>query len=204
MLEMTQTPASLPPSPQQLQMVWPPERLRLSPPVTLHPDYEVRAYRPGGEDEAGWYRLMELAGFGIWDEERLAPIFARILPNGWFFALHRETGTLAASAMACHEPRPLHPFGGALNWVCGDPAHRGKGLGVSVCAAVTARLLAAGYEDVYLLTDDFRLPAISIYLRLGYQPFLFAADMEERWWAVHVQLGQTKPEIRTQINADKR
>lgn len=190
MLELTQTPASLPPSPQQLQMIWPRDRLHAPPPVTVHPDYEVRAFQTGSADDLnGWYRLMELAGFGIWDEERLAPIFARILPNGWFFAVHRETGGLAASAMACHEPRPLHPFGGALNWVCGDPAHRGKGLGMAVCAAVTARLLAAGYENVYLLTDDFRLPAISIYLQLGYQPFLFAADMEERWRVVYRALG---------------
>jgi len=176
----------------QLQMVWPPARLQSPPPVTVHPDYELRTYRPGGEDEASWYRLMELAGFGLWDAERLAPLLARILPNGWFFAVHRATGTLVASAMACHEPRPLHPFGGALNWVCGDPAHTGKGLGMSVCAAVTARLLAAGYQDVYLLTDDGRLPAISIYLRLGYQPLLFAPGMAERWRVVYGALGRNE------------
>lgn len=177
------------PAPEQLRMLWPTDRLHLPPTPTIHPDYDLRTYRPGGEDEAGWYRLMELAGFGVWDEARLAPIYARILPRGWFFAVHRETGALAAAAMACHEHRLLHPFGGALNWVCGDPAHRGKGLGMAVCAAVTARLLAAGYENVFLLTDDFRLPAISIYLRLGYRPFLFAADMEDRWRAVYEALG---------------
>lgn len=175
-------------------MVWPPERLDASPAVTIHPDYELRTFRHDSADDLnGWYRLMELAGFGVWDEARLAPILARILPNGWFFAVHRETGRLAASAMACHEPRPLHPFGGALNWVCGDPARRGKGLGMSVCAAVTARLLAAGYENIFLLTDDFRLPALSIYLKLGYRPLLHAPDMEERWQSVYEQLGGSIP-----------
>lgn len=189
MSESTQTAT---PAPEQLRMIWPSELLQSPPAVTIHPDYELRTFRHGSaEDLNGWYRLMELAGFGVWDEARLAPILARILPNGWFFAVHRETGVLAASAMACHEPRPLHPFGGALNWVCGDPAHRGKGLGMSVCAAVTARLLAAGYENIFLLTDDFRLPAISIYLRLGYQPFLFAADMAKRWQAVYKELGRS-------------
>jgi len=202
MVDAIQT--SVPAPPQQLRMLWPNDRLQSPPPVTIHSDYELRVYRPGGEDEAGWYRLMELAGFGIWDEARLAPIFARILPNGWFFAVHRETGVLVASAMACHEPRPLHPFGGALNWVCGDPAHAGKGLGTSVCGLVTARLLAAGYENVYLLTDDFRLPALSIYLKLGYRPFLFAPDMKERWQAVYTQLGQTEPEIGPLMNTAER
>ena len=191
MPEQTQTPGLVPPSPQQLRMVWPQDRLHAPPAVTVHSDYDLRVYRPGGEDEAGWYRLMELAGFGLWDEDRLAPLLARILPNGWFFAVQRSTGALVASAMACHEPRPLHPFGGALNWVCGDPAHTGKGLGMSVCAAVTARLLAAGYEEVYLLTDDWRLPALSIYLKLGYRPLLFAPDMEVRWQAVYAQTKQT-------------
>ena len=173
-------------------MIWPVDCLDAPPPVTIHPDYELRTFRHGSaEDLSGWVRLMELAGFGVWDEERLAPILARILPNGWFFAVHRETGTLAASAMACHEPRPLHPFGGALNWVCGDPAHRGNGLGMSVCTAVTTRLLAAGYENIFLLTDDFRLPAISIYLRLGYRPLLHAPDMAERWRVVYEQLDRT-------------
>ena len=62
---------------------------------------------------------------------------------------------------------------------------------MSVCAAVTARLLAAGYENIFLLTDDFRLPAISIYLRLSYQPLLHAPDMAERWRVVYEQLGRT-------------
>jgi mycothiol synthase len=188
----TATPAS---PPEQLRMIWPPERLDAPPTVTIHPDYELRTFRHGSpEDLNGWVRLMELAGFGVWDETRFAPILARILPNGWFFAVHRETGVLAASAMACHEPRPLHPFGGALNWVCGDPAHRGNGLGMTVCAAVTARLLAAGYENIFLLTDDFRLPAISIYLRLGYRPLLHAPDMAERWRVVYKHLGRTEDE----------
>ncbi|MBX3054641.1 MAG: GNAT family N-acetyltransferase [Caldilineaceae bacterium] len=191
MTESMQTTTPAPP-PEQLRMIWPNDRLESPPSVTIHPDYDLRTFRPdSAEDMKGWCRLMELAGFGLWDEQRLAPIYARILPNGWFFAVHRETGSLAASAMACHEPHPLHPFGGALNWVCGDPAHRGKGLGMTVCAAVTARLLAGGYENVFLITDDFRLPALSIYLRLGYRPLLFAPDMEKRWRAVYEQLGRT-------------
>lgn len=193
MIEPAQVPtADRLPQPEQLRMIWPVGCLDAPPTATIHPDYELRTFRHGSADDLnGWYRLMELAGFGVWDWERLAPIFARILPNGWFFAVHRETGALVASAIACHEPRPLHPFGGALNWVCGDPVHTGKGLGMSVSAAVTARLLAAGYENIYLLTDDWRWPALAIYLRLGYRPLFHAPDMEARWQAVNAQLGRT-------------
>jgi mycothiol synthase len=180
------TPAAETPRPQ-LRMVWPQHLLDAPPSVTIHPDYELRTYHPG--DEAGWYVLMELAGFGLWDEARLhESTFNTILPAGWFLAVHRTSGELVASAMSSHAPSTLHPFGGALNWVAGHPAHTGKQLGMTVCAAVTARLLAAGYENIYLLTDDWRWPALTIYLKLGYQPLLFAPDMAERWQVICVQL----------------
>jgi mycothiol synthase len=50
-----------------------------------------------------------------------------------------------------------------------------------VCAEVTRRLLSAGYREIYLQTDDWRLPAIKTYLNLGYVPLLCEPDMEERW-----------------------
>jgi RimJ/RimL family protein N-acetyltransferase len=66
--------------------------------------------------------------------------------------------------------------------------HAGKKLGRVVCAAATARFLRAGYRRIYLKTDDWRLPAIVTYLRLGYVPLLYAPDMAERWQAVHARL----------------
>jgi len=43
------------------------------------------------------------------------------------------------------------------------------------------RYASAGYRHVYLKTDDWRLPAIKTYLKLGFLPFLFSPDMEGRW-----------------------
>jgi mycothiol synthase len=105
----------------------------------------------------------------------------RVLPRGFFLAVHQETGVLAASAMATHCPMPMHPFGGELGWVAGHPGHAGKGLGLVVCAAALRRFLDAGYERIYLKTDDWRLPALKTYLKLGFEPFLFQAGMAERW-----------------------
>lgn len=90
--------------------------------------------------------------------------------------------------MGLHDHSDLHPFGGELGWVAADPAHAGKGLGYAVCAAVTARLLQAGYDNIHLYTEHWRLAAIKTYLKLGYLPFLFAPEMAERWRAVCIQL----------------
>jgi len=90
-------------------------------------------------------------------------------------------------------PIENHPAGGELGWVAADPGHRGKGLGGCVSAAATQRLLEAGYSDIFLRTDDFRLAAIETYLALGYVPLLFAPDMAARWAEVFRQLGMTFP-----------
>jgi mycothiol synthase len=175
-----------PPKRQQLQMLWPSHGLLMPPPVSLAPGLVLRAYRAG--DEEGWYAVMEKAGFGHWDQERFLPFFRRLLPEGLFFGVDAATGRIVATAQALHGLSDQHPFGGELGWVAGDPAYRGRGLGMAVCAAVTQRFLQAGYTRIYLKTDDFRLPALKIYLKLGYKPFLFAPDMAERWRAVCDQL----------------
>ena len=124
---------------------------------------------------------MDLAGFTRWNYEMLEPWLANILPDGWFLIEHRASDKIVASAMANHRPQDIHPFGGELGWVAGDPEHKGKGLGMAVCAAVMRRLLEGGYKNIFLNTDDWRLPALSIYLRQGWIPLLYLPDMEERW-----------------------
>ena len=172
--------------PPQLRMVWPQQLLDSPPDIHLRAGYTLRTYQPG--DEPGFFHVMALAGFAGWNLERLTPTLATILPDGWFLIVDQASAQIVATAMTTHNPDAFHPFGGELGWVAGHPDHAGKGLGWSVCAAVTARFLAAGYQNIYLKTDDWRLPALKTYLKLGYQPFLFAATMEERWQAICTQL----------------
>lgn len=170
----------------QLQMVWPEHLLNAPPIVELAPDYRLRTYRPG--DEPRFYQIMELAGWPGWNDEKLQPWISRVLPQGWFLAVHEESNQIVASAMALHSHSELHPFGGELGWLAGDPAHAGRGLGLAVCAAVTARFIEAGYRNIHLYTEDWRLPALKTYLKLGYVPFLFSPEMLERWQAICAQL----------------
>jgi mycothiol synthase len=166
----------------QLEMVWPERLIGVPPIIWLPPGYLLRTYQPG--DEVRFRRVMELSGWPGWDQEKLKPLLARILPEGWLMAVDVASGEIVATAMAVHSSTERHPFGGELSWVASDPVHRGKGLGRAVCAAVTARLLAAGYRNIHLYTDDFRHPALLTYLRLGYVPFLFQPEMADRWQAI--------------------
>lgn len=165
--------------PEQLQMIWPEEKLRALPAVLLPSDYSMRTWQPGDDDE--FVRLMQLAGFDGWNLDSLRAAKQKALPDGIFLAVDTRSDALVATAMATHLPADNHPFGGELGWVAGHPDHRSKGLGMAVCTAVMQRYASAGYRRVYLKTDDWRLPAITIYLKLGFLPFLFAPDMEQRW-----------------------
>lgn len=103
------------------------------------------------------------------------------MPGGFFVVEYLPDGTIVASAIANHSPSPHHPNGGVLDWVMADPEHKGKGLGRAVTIAVTRLLIERGYRRIYLLTDDWRIPALKIYLQLGWQPLILSEDMQARW-----------------------
>lgn len=141
--------------------------------------YAIRALEE--RDEPGHISVMRAAGFVGWNEKQLAIWKELAIPGGIMVALKEPEDVVVATAMASRRPTDLHPEGGELGWVAASPLHRGKGLGHAICRAAIRRFLGAGYRGVYLLTDDHRLAAIKVYLRLRFVPFLFDADMEDRW-----------------------
>ena len=164
-------------------MVWPSHRLEYPPPVTVSPGYLLRQWIPADQDD--YQALLGAAGMppcplDYWE--------AHLLPNGFFVVEHEATHSLAAACFASHHPAPRHPRGGNLGWLVAHPQHAGRSLGRTVSAAVTARLIDAGYRAIYLETHDFRVAAIRIYLSMGWVPLLYLPEMAERWLAVCEQL----------------
>ena len=47
-----------------------------------------------------------------------------------------------------------------------------------------------GYRRIRLLTDDWRLPAISLYLSLGFEPEMTRPNMPGRWQEVRKKLAE--------------
>ena len=73
---------------------------------------------------------------------------------------------------------------GVVDYVVTRPDHQGKGLGRATTVCVTRFLIARGYKTVSLSTDEWRLPAIHIYLSLGFKPVMNREDMPGRWEGV--------------------
>jgi mycothiol synthase len=164
------------PAQSQLQMLWPASK---TPAPTVAEGYTLRPFRPS--DSPGVRAVLEVSGLAVWTHGELEGQLKGVLPGGCFVVEHLASGTIVATAQARHAQHALHPEGGEVGWVAAHPGHAGKQLGRSVVAAATLRLQQAGYTRIFLLTDDFRLPAVKTYLGLGFEPFLFEDGMKERW-----------------------
>ena len=76
------------------------------------------------------------------------------------------------------------PGEGWFRMVGTRPSARGCGAGRLVLNACLHSLAARGYESVVLSTDDNRIPAIKLYLSLGFEPIFTHESHEERWKAI--------------------
>lgn len=64
---------------------------------------------------------------------------------------------------------------------------RGVGAGRIICLAALHSLAERGYKTVVLSTDDDRLPAISLYYKLGFRPIYTHESHKERWNSVFLK-----------------
>ena len=169
----------------QLKMNWPTDR-GIATSVDVAHGYVLRQCRT--DDQADFVSLMHDCGWADWDDERLRYCKSRLIPDGWFLAIDQPSGDIVGSAMALHNYSGKSPCSGTVGWVGCSPSHRGKRLGMSVTAAVVTRLRGAGYREIELYTEHFRLPALTTYFKLGFVPYLYNDAVAKVWEDVCEQL----------------
>jgi mycothiol synthase len=166
----------------QLRMQYP---AALAPTVPAPaPGYQLRAFAAG--DEAGWAALLNANGeLGSWSIERIEGVLAGGLKRQFFIASAEGLVACAGVHDVALEGTPYWEIG----WVASHPAHRGRGLGGQVTAAAVGYALGLPRRPILLRTDDFRLPAIKVYLQLGFAPLLDHPSYPERWRLIGNKLG---------------
>ncbi len=169
--------------PKQLRMATEAKRARALPPPQVPDDYELRGYQPGDEEQ--WLDLQHLGGFNHWDLEGVEKYLEDPVRRAGSRVVTTGDRLVAATFATPHEGQDGV---GYLDYVVSHPDHRGLGLGRAVCAGVMAFFVEQGYESIILLTDDWRLPAIGLYLSLGFDPVMEREDMPSRWRAIMVEL----------------
>ena len=168
--------------PQQLSMSMGRDRL-LGLCGTRVPDrYLLRGCRASDSD--GIAGVLDASGFQGWTAGRVADYLAEPERGEGTRVVACGTRIVASTFASWQEPGRI----GVLDYVACHPEHRGRGLGRAVCLGVLGFFARRGYESVTLLTDDVRLPAIALYLSLGFAPDMTREDMPGRWEQVRRQL----------------
>jgi len=151
--------------------------------------YTLRPFHTG--EEAAWADLLA-ATFPEMPEPQSIPRKEFLRASIWqpgriFFAC--KDNVPVACATAWEHAHIWGPKSGIVHWVATHPDHRGRGLARAVVLAAMNWMRTTGYESAILVTQIQRLPAIRLYLGLGFRPHLAAfPEMAERWAKVEADL----------------
>ena len=160
------------------------------PPVALPSGYGMTTLREAGVD--AWVDALNATGqLGDWDADRAGDWLSgerHAIPEGTFIVTSdgRPAATCCTIPPTSTEPRA------ELGWLSVSPEHQGRGLGSQVCLAVLHFARRMGYAEIYLNTDDWRLPAVKTYLDLGFEPEMAHESHPRRWEAVYEKLGAAR------------
>jgi mycothiol synthase len=120
----------------------------------------------------------------IWTPQKTHDaLFADLTVKETLVLVEESTGVFAATASARLQSERF-PGAGYLHWVGAHQSFRGKGLGRLITLAVLHRFHAMGCTSAVLETQDFRVPAIQTYLKLGFTPELADDTHAARWAAI--------------------
>lgn len=97
-------------------------------------------------------------------------------------------GKLVATA-AIHVVPKLYGDTPELHWVASHPDYRGQGLGKAIVLHTLHEMKQMGFKDVLLITQPERLPAIKLYLSLGFVPEVKNDEEKQLWDEIHKKLG---------------
>ena len=180
---------------KQLCMVIDAAGVRALPDLGVPSGYALRPFRVC--DEVTLAHTLQAVGFRDWGVDRVLDALAdadRRAGSAVVEFQGRIVASTFASRMAPDRTSPVTGKPGdprregVLDYVATHPDHQGRGLGRATCTSVSRYLVEQGCEMVSLLTDDWRLPAIHLYLSLGYEPVMNREDMPERWAGVRREL----------------
>jgi mycothiol synthase len=178
----------------RLEMVRP--ELAGLPEWPLPPGYSLRWFQPG--DAAHWLRIHHDADpFTEITPDLFTRQFGDDLSVLHDYQCYIEDGAGRVVGTGTAWSANDWPEGacGRVFWPAVLRQYQGRGLGKSLLSVVCHRLQDLGYKQACVYTSTGRLPAVSLYLRLGFQPVKRNETDREIWDRVMVALkarGQEK------------
>lgn len=172
---------------EQLKMIWhndntPPQPVAVPAGCAIVPFSQL-----GGALDA-W---LDIVQYGLSDGRKDAAYYqstmeARPHYDPDFCYILLESGQPAATLTLIFDPETRD---GYVHMVACKESYRGKGYGTLLTRFALYRLKRAGMRTARLTTDDWRLPAIRSYLRIGFAPVHASPEVSARWDAVMEKAG---------------
>lgn len=156
------------------------------PPFMLPAGYGLHTHIEG--NERAWEKLIEKAFNIPYTFEEAMIGVGDYSPEHILYISKDGKDIATATAIEFH----LFPGEGLFHMIATDPEARGLGAGRLACEAALHQIAARGFKTAVLRTDDERLPAIKLYLSLGFVPFFVDDTQEERWNKIYEKLGVKK------------
>jgi mycothiol synthase len=146
--------------------------------IKVSKNYSIKQYSKSLEKS--WIKLLGMGEFnGVWNENTFQEFMTPIDRQKGSRLIVEENNVVASTfaSSSIYENKEV----GRLDFVVTHPMHRKKGLGKSVCISVINHFIEKNYKKVILQTEDWRVSAISIYLKLGFRPVYSDNNMKKRW-----------------------
>lgn len=147
--------------------------------------FELRIIRP--DEKNKWEELCDKAFKCENDFKEKMENRKGYIEDGVFVIVQEDKFIATGTAICNHE----HPEAyGYVHMIAADSEYSGKKLGYEITAAVLRKLRGDGFDKAELTTDDFRLPAIKTYHKLGFIPDLSVDEtMRGRWETIYKIFG---------------
>lgn len=110
------------------------------------------------------------------------------VPKGHIIIVYKPEEEIVGTFMLRHNFDGIHNSSAQLDWLVVDKHHRGNNFGLILSTTLVRQAFSCNYKRVFVGTDDYRLEAISIYLKLGFIPNLYNDNMVDRWQKIYNKL----------------
>jgi ribosomal protein S18 acetylase RimI-like enzyme len=147
-------------------------------PAQFAAPYGVRGFADG--DAEVWRALQQSTGvYPVLDPDLFEREFGSAAGGRQFFVMRGSEAV--ATGTAWHGGPLRSPQWGRLHWIAVRPDCQRRGLGLNLCRHLLTTLQGFGSRGAYLTTGSENQPAIALYRKLGFQPWIRSRDEAVFW-----------------------
>jgi mycothiol synthase len=157
------------------------------PAVLLPPGYSIRPISVA--EGSLWEQVMDQSFGGYYPGE-----FQKIMVENYDYDPERVRIMFDENNQPCATAtswRQHYRWGSGIGYVLFvgvAKSHQGRGLGYQITLHVLHDFVAHGFESAILETDDYRLPALKTYLKLGFLPRIVHSQQYQQWDTIFTSL----------------